>query len=83
MASLSDSATKLGHGNLTFEGLTLTLDAFYSGSISFLHDVYQRSNVLVVEMENAALMTIASLRKLKAGAILAIDGCRCQFERRV
>ena len=74
VAALSHAADILGHEDLTFEGITLTLDAFYSGSISFPHDVYQRSNVLAVEMENAALLTIASLRKVRAGAILAIDG---------
>ncbi|WP_197276334.1 nucleoside phosphorylase [Bacillus sp. JCM 19034] len=59
---------------LTYEGITLTLDAFYLGSITFPHDIYKKSNVLAVEMENAALFTIANLRGVRAGAILAIDG---------
>ena len=61
-------------GLKVFEGITLTLDAFYTGSNPFSHEAYKQSNVLAVEMEIAALFTIASLRNFKAGAILAIDG---------
>lgn len=56
------------------EGMTLTLDAFYSGVIEFPHDLYKKSGVLAVEMENSALYVISSLRGIKAGAIVAIDG---------
>ena len=55
-------------------GITLTLDVFYSGVLPFSHHLYQKAGVLAVEMENAALFVIASLRGMKAGAILAIDG---------
>ena len=56
------------------EGLTLTLDAFYSGVLEFPHHLYKKAGVKAVEMENSALFVIASLRGVKAGAILAIDG---------
>lgn len=56
------------------EGITLTLDVFYSGVLEFPHKLYQKAGVLAVEMENSALFVIAALRGMKAGAILAIDG---------
>jgi uridine phosphorylase len=36
--------------------------------------VWSRFNVLSVEMESSAIFTIANLKKLKAGTILAVDG---------
>lgn len=74
VASLADAAKLKEQEIEVFEGITLTLDAFYTGSIPFPHELYKQSNVLAVEMENAALFTIAALRKFKAGSILAIDG---------
>ncbi|WP_242035181.1 nucleoside phosphorylase [Mesobacillus harenae] len=56
------------------EGITLTLDAFYSGVIEFPHQLYKKAGVVAVEMENSALFVIAALKGVKAGAILAIDG---------
>lgn len=56
------------------EGMTLTLDVFYNGVLEFPHKLYQKAGVLAVEMENSALFVIASLRGMKAGSILAIDG---------
>lgn len=56
------------------KGITLTLDAFYSGVEEFPHKKYKQAGVLAVEMENAALFVIASLRGARAGAIMTIDG---------
>jgi uridine phosphorylase len=56
------------------EGITLTLDAFYSGVIEFPHQLYKKAGVVAVDMENSALFVIASLKGIKAGAIMAIDG---------
>lgn len=58
------------------EGITLTLDVFYSGVVEFPHKLYQQAGVLAVEMENSALFVISALRVMKAGSILAIDGLR-------
>ncbi|HAQ06510.1 MAG TPA: purine-nucleoside phosphorylase, partial [Bacillus bacterium] len=63
------------NGEITIrEGITLTLDAFYSGVIDFPHELYKKAGVLAVEMENSALYVIAALKGIKSGAILAIDG---------
>lgn len=56
------------------KGITLTLDVFFMGVEEFPHKKYQRAGVLAVEMETAALYVISSLRGIRAGAILAIDG---------
>ncbi len=56
------------------EGITLTLDVFYSGVVQFPHELYKQAGVVAVEMENSALFTIGAIRGVKTGAILAIDG---------
>nr|WP_263327259.1 nucleoside phosphorylase [Neobacillus sp. Marseille-Q6967] len=56
------------------EGITLTLDAFYSGVLEFPHQLYKKAGVVAVDMENSALFVIASLKGVQAGSILAIDG---------
>ncbi|WP_342431052.1 nucleoside phosphorylase [Neobacillus sp. FSL H8-0543] len=56
------------------EGITLTLDAFYSGVLEFPHQLYKKAGVVAVDMENSALFVIASIKGVQAGAILAIDG---------
>lgn len=74
VGELAKSATELTNQLDVKEGMTLTLDAFYSGVIEFPHELYKKAGVLAVEMENSALFIIAALRGIKAGAILAIDG---------
>lgn len=54
-------------------GTVLTTDAFYSDNIEVLKS-WSKSNILSIEMECSAIFTLASLKKLKAGAILAVDG---------
>jgi uridine phosphorylase len=56
------------------KGITLTLDAFYQGVEEFPHAKFRKAGVLGVEMENATLFVIASLRGVRAGAIAALDG---------
>ena len=52
-------------------GTVLTSDAFYSDLGNLKR--WSRFNVLSVEMERSAIFTLAKLRKLDAGAILAVD----------
>lgn len=53
-------------------GPVLTTDAFY-GDIKDLK-LWHRHNVLCVEMESSVIFTLAQLRKLRVGTILAVDG---------
>jgi uridine phosphorylase len=53
-------------------GPVVTSDAFY-GDIENLKR-WNKVNVLAVEMECSVIFTLATLKKLKAGAILAVDG---------
>jgi uridine phosphorylase len=53
-------------------GPVLTSDVFY-GDLENLR-VWSRYNVRSVEMESSVIFTIANLKKLKAGTILAVDG---------
>jgi uridine phosphorylase len=69
------NASELAGGDIPVtEGITLTLDAFYSGVLEFPHQLYKKAGVLAVDMENSALFVIAALKGVKAGAIMAIDG---------
>lgn len=52
-------------------GPVLTSDAFYSDIDNLKR--WSMFNVLSVEMECSAIFTLAKLRKLRAGAILAVD----------
>jgi len=56
------------------KGITVTLDAFFQGVEEFPHRKYKQAGALAVEMEIAALYVIASLRGVRAGAIVAVDG---------
>ncbi|AZR74805.1 hypothetical protein BBF96_02950 [Anoxybacter fermentans] len=55
-------------------GMVLTLSAFYPGVLDLPLKLYSETNVTAVEMECSALFVIASLRGIRAGAILAVDG---------
>jgi uridine phosphorylase len=68
--ALVDAAQKLKQ-NVHF-GPVLTSDAFYS-DIEYLKR-WSKHNVLSVEMESSTIFTLAWAKKLKAGAILAVDG---------
>jgi purine-nucleoside phosphorylase len=50
----------------------LTSDAFY-GDLDNLR-LWSKYNVLSVEMESSTIFTLANVKKLKAGSILAVDG---------
>lgn len=53
-------------------GLVLSSDAFYGDQETLKR--WNKLNVLSVEMESSVIFTIAILKKLRAGAILAVDG---------
>jgi len=53
------------------KGIIQSSDAFYAGGdMTWLTE----GNVLSVEMESSTLFTLASLRRVRAGTILAVDG---------
>jgi len=56
------------------KGITVTLDVFFTGVVDVPHAQYKQAGALAVEMEIAALYVIASLRGVRAGAIVALDG---------
>lgn len=61
-------------------GMIMTIGAFYPGLLPLPLQLYSKANVLAVEMECAALFVIASLRGIRAGAILAVDGVVIDFD---
>jgi uridine phosphorylase len=56
----------------THFGVVLSTDAFYGNHENLKR--WSKSGVLAVEMESSVIFTIAALKKLKAGSILAVDG---------
>jgi uridine phosphorylase len=68
--ALLDAARKSQHK--VHSGPVVTSDAFY-GDIENLRR-WSKVNMLTVEMECSVIFTLATLKKLKAGAILAVDG---------
>ncbi|MBM4400449.1 MAG: nucleoside phosphorylase, partial [Crenarchaeota archaeon] len=53
-------------------GLVLSSDAFYGNDKNLKR--WSKLGVLSVEMESSVIFTIAGIKKLKAGSILAVDG---------
>ncbi len=71
--SLQEAAER--HGSVTIEGVVLTSDLFYPHAV--LSDdlaMWSRTGAVAVEMECSALLVIAALHQIEAGAILAVDG---------
>ncbi|MBP3962652.1 nucleoside phosphorylase [Paenibacillus lignilyticus] len=56
------------------KGITVSLDAFFTGVEEIPHRKYKQAGALAVEMEIAALYVVATLRGARAGAIVALDG---------
>ncbi|KPV65147.1 MAG: Purine nucleoside phosphorylase [Candidatus Bathyarchaeota archaeon BA1] len=54
-------------------GLVWTSDAFYAEDVEVAKR-WSEANVLSVEMECSTIFTLAGLKRLRAGAILAVDG---------
>jgi uridine phosphorylase len=55
-------------------GVVVTSDAFYGGVVDLGLDALAQAGALCVEMECAAIFSVAMLRRAQAAAILAIDG---------
>ncbi|MFD1956698.1 purine-nucleoside phosphorylase [Paenibacillus thailandensis] len=73
-AALYEAALEAGAPGLVGKGITVTVDAFFSGVVELPHEAYRKAGAVAVEMEIAALYVIASLRGMRAGAIVALDG---------
>jgi len=73
VAALERAAGEAGVAART--GVVLTTDLFYpSPALGPSWEVWQKSRVLAVEMEAAALFVIAALHGLRAGGIFTVDG---------
>ena len=57
----------------THSGIVLTQALFYPGLLESMVRLYMKAGVIAMENEVAGLLVVASLHKVKAGAILAAD----------
>ncbi|MDK2931561.1 MAG: uridine phosphorylase [Bacillota bacterium] len=68
------------HGARLAKGVVLTVGAFYPGILPLPNAEMSRAGAIGVEMEVSALLIVAALRGVRAGAILAVDGMAIEFE---
>lgn len=61
-------------GGRAHRGIGLTVDAFYRGVVDLGFDTYAAAGAVCVEMECSALFVVGALRRIRTGAIVAIDG---------
>jgi len=61
------------HGVKFGEGIVVTEGPFYGGVLEGRNELWQRAKVFAVEMEISVLFVIASLRGVRAGAVLTVD----------
>jgi len=54
-------------------GIVMSSDLFYGGNEEAMR-LFGAANVLSIEMESSVIFTLAGLKGLRAGAILAVDG---------
>lgn len=64
----------------TSTGIVSTIAAFYPELEQLSNNYFSQAEVIAVEMEVSALFVIASLNKIKAAAVLAIDGMAVDFD---
>ncbi|GFN31145.1 nucleoside phosphorylase [Paenibacillus xylaniclasticus] len=72
--ALYEAALEAKGEGVVRKGMTVTLDVFFNGVEEFPHKKMKAAGALAVEMEISALYVTASLRGVRAGAIVAIDG---------
>ncbi|MCD6408812.1 MAG: nucleoside phosphorylase [Candidatus Verstraetearchaeota archaeon] len=70
--ALREAARELGEKRIHV-GLVCSTDAFYLEDVDFV-EKWSRRKVLSVEMECAAIITVARIRGVKAGGILVVNG---------
>jgi uridine phosphorylase len=61
-------------GGRTHRGIGLTVDAFYRGVLDLGFETYAAAGAVCVEMECSALFVVGAMRRVRAGAVVAIDG---------
>jgi len=62
-------------------GMVLTTDAFYEGGEALDREGLVDIGVIAVEMECSALFTVAQVRGVRAGAVLAVNGDASEDKR--
>ncbi len=72
VSALREAARELGERRMHV-GLVCSTDAFYLEDVGFV-ERWSRRGVLSVEMECAAINTVARIRGVKAGGLLVVNG---------
>ena len=61
-------------GERAHRGIGLTVDAFYRGVLDLGFETYAAAGAVCVEMECSALFIVGTMRRVRTGAVVAIDG---------
>ena len=73
--ALAEEADNIESDRTVHQGVVLTSDNFYPSPVmENTQPMWREAGVLAVEMEVAALLTVASLNGVSAAAIVAVDG---------
>lgn len=67
-------AACLAAGGRAHRGIGLSVDAFYRGVLDLGFETYAAAGAICVEMECSALFIVGSMRRVRTGAVVAIDG---------
>jgi len=62
------------HDKRSHRGIGLSVDAFYRGVLDLGFETYAAAGAICVEMECSALFIVGTMRRVRTGAIVAIDG---------
>ncbi|KAF4674479.1 hypothetical protein FOL47_009162 [Perkinsus chesapeaki] len=78
--AMRDTARSLGYENTHF-GVSLSLAAFYPSAAADSNLLkHAAAGAIAVEMENAALFVVASLRGIRSAAIATVDGSPLKWD---
>jgi uridine phosphorylase len=67
-------AAAQAHEGRSHRGIGVSVDAFYSGLVDRQFETYAAAGAISIEMECSALFIVGTLRRVRTGAIVAIDG---------
>lgn len=63
------------------KGIIVTADMFYPGLLDGQLALYQKANVVAVEMECSALFVIGGLKSIRTAAMIVVDGEPLNWEK--
>ena len=70
-------------GRSFHHGIVVSSDLFYPALLPNDLELYKKANAVAVEMECSALFVVGTLRKVRMGSVLALDGNPLRWDQGV